>query len=161
MKRPVLALALAAIGLAATPAPAAADLTFFLGVNRTPEARTTRGFGVGINLLIVGFEFEHASTREDVEGTVPAPSLTTSMFNALVMTPTSGVQLYATAGGGFYRERLVDERETSFGTNIGGGVKMTLVGPLRLRLDYRVFNLRGNALYKNPHRFYAGANISF
>ena len=31
----------------------------------------------------------------------------------------------------------------------------------RLRLDYRVFNLRGSAVYKHPQRFYAGANISF
>jgi hypothetical protein len=83
------------------------------------------------------------------------------MFNALVMTPTSGIQLYATAGGGFFRERLVDERETNFGTNIGGGVKLSLLGPLRLRLDYRIFNLRGNARHGTPHRLYAGANISF
>ena len=26
---------------------------------------------------------------------------------------------------------------------MGGGVKMSLAGPLRLRLDYRVFTLRG------------------
>ena len=159
MKRPLLVFSLAIAGLAATPAPAAADLTFFLGINPTPARRVVRGFGVGINLLVVGFEFEYANAREDEEA--GAPGLATSMFNGLIMTPTSGVQLYATAGGGLYRERTLDERETNFGTNIGGGVKLSLLGPLRLRLDYRVFNLRGNARYKTPQRFYAGANIAF
>ena len=35
--------------------------------------------------------------------------------------------------------------ETNVGINVGGGVKMTLAGPLRLRLDYRVFTLKGIA----------------
>ena len=159
MRRPVLVVLIALAGLAATPRAASADLTFFLGLNRTPETRSARGFAVGVNILVVGFEFEYSNTREDEEDL--APGLTTSMFNASVMTPTSGVQLYATAGGGVFRERLLEERETHFGTNIGGGVKFTLAGPLRVRLDYRVFNLRGNARHKTPHRFYAGANISF
>jgi hypothetical protein len=159
MRRPILAVAMALTALAATPAPAAADLTFFLGLNPTPATRTTRGFGVGINLLIVGFEFEYARTAEDEIDL--APSLTTGMINGTIMTPTTGVQLYATAGGGFYRERLGSVQETHFGTNVGGGVKMTLVGPLRLRLDYRVFNLRGSPLHSSPQRVYAGANISF
>ena len=159
MKRPALVLALAFAGLAATPSPAAADLTLFLGLNPTPQTRPVRGFGVGITLLVVGFEFEYANTREDELDA--APGLTTGMFNGMIVTPTSGVQLYATAGGGFYRERLLDAQETHFGTNVGGGIKMTLVGPLRLRLDYRVFNLRGSPLHGTPHRFYAGANIAF
>ncbi len=53
------------------------------------------------------------------------------------------VQLYATLGGGYYRIRYepIDLQKTGFGTNLGGGVKIDLVGPLRLRLDYRVFKL--------------------
>ena len=47
------------------------------------------------------------------------------------------------------------------GSNIGGGAKIRLVGPLRLRLDYRVFNLHGSPKFKNPQRFYAGINLSF
>ena len=74
------------------------------------------------------------------------------MLNGLIQTPTR-VQLYLTAGGGFYRDRLNEEGETSFGTNIGGGLKMPLVGPLRLRLDYRVFTLRGNPIVTNPNAF--------
>ena len=96
MRRPILAIALAMTALAAAPSPAAADITFFLGLNPTPETRATRGFGFGINLLIVGFEFEYANTRE--EQIDLAPGLTTGMFNGMIMTPTSGVQLYATGG---------------------------------------------------------------
>jgi hypothetical protein len=83
------------------------------------------------------------------------------MFNGIVSTPTTGIQFYGTVGGGFYRERLGGETETSFGTNIGGGAKITLAGPLRLRIDYRVFSLRGGAQHKTPQRFYAGLNLRF
>ena len=82
------------------------------------------------------------------------------MFNALLQTPTR-TQLYVTAGGGFYRERFGEVTETSFGTNIGGGLKIPLAGPLRVRLDYRVFSLRGQPLYTNPQRFYGGVNLGF
>ena len=108
---------------------------------------------------MIGFELEYAHTSEDpVED---APSVRTGMINGLVQTPTSRTQFYLTAGGGFYRETLDDDSVTNVGTNIGGGVKVGLVGPLRLRLDYRIFSLRGSPRYKNPHRFYAGANVSF
>lgn len=154
--RTVVPAALAAIFLVA--APARADITAFWGFSPTPETRSARGFSAGVNLVVFGFEFEMSNTAEDlVKG---APSLTTGMLNGLVQTPTR-VQLYLTAGGGFFRERLAGEGETLVGTNIGGGVKMPLVGPLRLRLDYRVFNLRGSPLYPNPQRFYAGVNLGF
>lgn len=153
---PPCVLALAVIVVA--PTPAQADVTAFLGATLTPSSRAVRGAAVGISLLVVGFEFEYASTAEDFAEA--APSLKTGMINGLVQTPTS-TQLYLTAGGGFFREQLGDFRETSFGTNIGGGIKLSLVGPLRLRIDYRVFNLRGSALHKNPQRFYVGANLTF
>ena len=47
------------------------------------------------------------------------------------------------------------------GGNIGGGVKMDLAGPLRLRVDYRVFKQGGGALYSPAHRIYAGLNVKF
>ena len=82
------------------------------------------------------------------------------MMNALVMTPTK-TQLYLTAGGGFYKEDLTGSSVTSFGTNIGGGVKISLLGPLQVRIDYRIFNLRGDARFKRPQRIYAGLNLHF
>jgi opacity protein-like surface antigen len=143
--------------------PAFADLTVFLGVNPTPERRLVKGAALGTGLLIVGFEFEYASTSEDE--TAHAPKLTTGMANVLVQTPIPihGFQFYGTVGGGLYREVLheTDHQETSFGSNIGAGTKVTLTGPLRVRFDYRLFNLRGDPLHSRVHRFYAGLNLAF
>jgi opacity protein-like surface antigen len=143
------------------PSTAHADLTAFLGVNPTPVNRPVRGFAVGAGLLIVGFEFEYANTSDDE--VLAAPKLQTYMFNGLVQTPVpiAGLQFYATAGGGGYRESLFDTSETHVGYNIGGGVKWSLAGPLRLRLDYRVFTLQGEPRHSNPQRFYAGINLKF
>jgi opacity protein-like surface antigen len=143
------------------PAAASADVTAFLGANTTPSNRVVKGFAAGAGLVIVGFEFEYAHTNEDL--VADAPSLRTFMFNGLAQTPfpIGGMQFYGTAGGGLYRETLGDLSETSFGMNIGGGVKMSLVGPLRLRLDYRVFTLKGSPLHPRPQRLYAGLNLKF
>ena len=90
------------------------------------------------------------------------PALTTGMGNVLVQTPgLGGLQLYGTAGAGLYREELANRTETSGGVNLGGGIKARLVGPLRIRLDYRVFRLQGDPLHKTYQRFYAGANLAF
>lgn len=138
--------------------PARADATLFIGANATPSSRPVRGFAGGISLLVIGFEFEYANTVEDrIEA---APSLQTYMGNVLVQTPTSS-QLYATLGGGFYRERLGITQETNVGINIGAGIKVSLAGPLRLRLDYRAFVLRGNPIHPKPQRVYAGLNLAF
>jgi hypothetical protein len=160
MSRLFLRLALCSAALA-VPATAYADLTAFVGVNPTPSARPVRGFAGGISLLIVGFEFEYAHASEDTSEL--APGLRTYMGNALLQTPfpIGGLQLYATAGGGIYRETLFDVTETNVGANVGGGVKMSLLGPLRLRLDYRVFTLRGEARHPRAQRFYAGLNLRF
>lgn len=158
MKR-TLGLALFLVMAAGHATPAFADITAFLGLTTSPKSRAARGFSVGLNLLVVGFEFEYSKTVEDVESL--SPGLTTSMFNGVVITPTGNTQLYLTAGGGLFRERVGTETETSFGTNFGAGLKMGLAGPLRLRLDYRVFDLRGTPRFKNPQRFYAGINIPF
>ena len=142
--------------------PAFADLTAFVGPNRTPTDRTATGAALGISLLIIGFEFEYSATPED--RAADAPSLKTGMFNVLVQTPfggLAGLQFYGTAGGGMYREQLDAREETSFGSNVGGGVKISLVGPLRLRFDYRLFSLRGDPLHRRPQRLYAGLNLAF
>jgi opacity protein-like surface antigen len=147
------------------PSSAFADITLFLGTNTTPSNRMVRGFSGGFGLVIVAFEFEYASTSEDVMEV--APSLKTYMFNGLIQTPfpIGGLQPYATAGGGIYRERLTQTpeeiSETHVGINVGGGVKINLLGPLRLRLDYRVFKLNGSPLHSNPKRLYAGINLKF
>ena len=158
MKRAILVFVFAASGLLASASPAAADVTFFLGFSPTPESRPTRGFAGGIDLLMFGFEFDYAHTSADE--LAGAPSVRTGMLNALIFTPTK-TQLYLTAGAGFYREALAGSSETSVGTNIGGGVKVGLLGPVQLRVDYRIFALRGDARFKRPQRLYAGINFSF
>lgn len=160
--RPLAAALLVGAFAALRPAPALADATLFLGAGTSPDSRPVVGAAVGAGLLVVGFEFEYAATREDLAAA--APSLHTFMGNLLLQTPmrVGGVQLYGTLGGGLYRERLGEAvRETHLGTNLGGGVKIGLAGPLRIRLDYRVFVLRGNPLYDTPSRFYAGLNLAF
>ncbi|MBA3270558.1 MAG: hypothetical protein H0T71_08585 [Acidobacteria bacterium] len=151
----------AAFFLLSVPRQAAADLTAFFGITPTPDSRTLRGFGVGFGLLVVGFEFEYADIVEDTLESLPG--LQTASGNVLLQTPieVSGISLYGTAGGGVYRERLAAQQETSVGTNLGGGAKIRVAGPLRLRLDYRLFRLQGEPRHRTYQRFYAGANLSF
>lgn len=144
-----------------TAAPALADATLFIGSTATPANRTAKGVALGVSLLVVGFEFEFADSSESIEE--GAPSLRTGMGNVLVQTPfpVAGMQFYLTTGAGLYRERSGTREETHAGFNTGGGAKISLLGPLRVRLDYRVFKLRGEPLYSTVHRVYAGLNLLF
>jgi hypothetical protein len=153
--------ALAVLLTLASAAPARADLTGFIGANTTPANRQVRGGAIGIGLLIVAFEAEYAFTPDDV--TASAPSLTTGMGNVILQTPVAvmGFQPYFTTGGGVYKEELGTHSDTGFGLNTGGGVKISLIGPIRLRVDYRVFKLGSGALYSPAHRVYAGLNLKF
>jgi len=154
-------LALAALTAVLFASPARADITAFIGTNTTPSNRTAKGFAVGAGLLIIAFEFEYASSNEDQPAF--APSLKTGMGNVLLQSPLPilRMQPYFTTGAGGYRETLGAVHETGFGSNVGGGVKVSLVGPLRLRLDYRVFKLGDGALNSPAHRIYAGLNLNF
>jgi hypothetical protein len=145
----------------AAAAPARADLTAFIGANTTPANRPVRGLAIGTGLLIIGFEFEYANTPDDPSAA--APSLTTGVGNVLLQTPVAfmGIQPYFTTGAGIYRETLGTHQDTSFTLNTGGGAKISLVGPLRLRVDYRVFKLGSGALNSPAHRIYAGLNLKF
>jgi opacity protein-like surface antigen len=140
---------------------ARADITAFLGVSPTPSTRSVRGVAAGGGLVIVGFEIEGFQVRESVADT--APSLTAGTINGLVQTPldVSRMQFYGTAGVGLYRETLGARQETSALASVGGGVKVRLTGPLKLRLDYRLLRLRGAPLHAMYHRVYAGATLGF
>ena len=144
-----------------TASNAWADATLFVGTATAPSNRTTRGFAIGAGLLIVGFEFEYGDTVEDQVDA--APSLRTGMGNLLIQTPfaIAGFQPYFTTGAGVYWESLGGLSETNFGLNNGGGVKISLVGPLRARIDYRVFSLRGSPIEDTVQRLYVGLNLKF
>jgi len=165
-------LASACVLLALAVVPAQADLTAFIGAQTSPSTRVAKGLAIGAGVLVLGFEFEYAQVNGD--DTCPsqsstiacAPTVRTGMANVLVQTPRGVVpkmQLYATIGGGFFRERFdpLDIQETNFGTNLGGGAKIELAGPLRVRLDYRVFKFSGSAVYDKPQRFSVGVNLAF
>ncbi len=142
-------------------APAWADLTVFTGSVNAPSNRRTTGIGVGMTLVVVGFEFEYATASEDpVAG---APRVRTGMANAFLQPPMAimGVRPYVTTGVGLYQERLGTQTATSAAFNSGAGVKVSLVGPLRARFDYRVFKLRGEPGTSLFHRLYIGANLAF
>ena len=154
-------IALAIVISAASAATAAADVTAFLGANLSPANRQVRGGAIGFGLLVVGFEFEYAFTPDDPAAL--APSLRTGSGNLLLQTPISflGIQPYFTTGGTVYRETLGAHADTSVGINTGGGVKISLLGPLLLRVDYRVLKLGSGAVTSPAHRVYAGLNLKF
>jgi len=143
------------------PSAASADATLFLGRNSAGDDRSVvRGFAVGVSMLVVGFEFEYANAKAD--DTLLIPALRTTSGN--VFAQTFGLprfQLYATTGAGMYRETLGRDQETAFVLNNGGGVKISIAGPIRARIDYRIFSLRGNPKHKTVQRFYSGFNLAF
>jgi len=147
--------------VAASATAARADVTLFLGANTTPANRQVRGGALGFGLVVVGVELEYAYTPDDP--TAGAPSLKTGTGNLMLQTPVAifGFQPYFTTGAGFYQEELGLHSDTGFALNTGGGVKVSLAGPLRLRVDYRVFKLGSGALDSPAHRIYAGLNLKF
>lgn len=157
----VVALATALVAGAATDARADFNLTGFVGASTTPAVRPVKGVAAGVGLLVVGFEFEYVMISEDV--TAEMPSLKTGMVNVLAQTPIplGRVQVYGTIGGGVYHEVLGDRGQVNVGINYGGGVRLTIAGPLRAHFDYRLFQLYGSAHVPNPQRFYAGLSLSF
>lgn len=152
-------LAIVAVLVLSLAPSARADLTAFFGANVTPSTRQVRGAAVGAGLLIVGFELEYSATPEDLLSA--APSLKTGMGNVIVQAPFQSFQPYLTSGAGVFNESLGAHSETNFGLNSGGGVKIGLAGPIRLRVDYRVFKLGSGALNSPAHRIYAGLNLKF
>lgn len=160
MRKPLISGLLALLLLAAVPSAASADITAFFGVGHRPETRVMKGAAIGMTLVIAGFEVEYADIAE--KDAAAAPRLRTGLINGFVQTPTSGAQLYATAGVGLYRESLRGlYQETHTAINIGGGLKMGLMGPVKLRVDYRFLRLNGNPIEKTVHRVYAGLNAAF
>jgi hypothetical protein len=155
-------LALLCLLLALSATPAFADATLFVGTTSAPSSHTTKGFAVGAGILVVGVEFDYAASSEDPA--TATPSLKTGAGNIYVQTPIAiaGMKFYATTGAGAYRERLgTTHQETNVLFDTGGGVKISLLGPLQARVDYRVFKLHGAPLYATQHRVYAGINLGF
>src|SRR5204863_10195050 len=150
-----------ALFLTVMPTPARADITGFIGANTTPKSRHTQGFAVGAGVMFLGIEFEYGSTPDDPAAL--APSLNTGTGNVLFQAPFAifGFQPYFSTGGGIYHEELTTHSKTGFALDTGGGVKISLLGPVRLRVDYRVFKLGDEALESPVQRIYVGLNLKF
>lgn len=151
----------ALVALALTPAPAAADATAFFGVAPTTTTRPANGLAIAIKVLVVGIEFEYAHIDERTANVLPG--VNSSMFNVMLETPTKA-KVYMTVGGGLSHETLGAATKWGVGTNIGGGLKLPLAGPLRLRIDYRIFSLHQTipgSVNKPQQRIYAGINFAF
>ena len=160
----VRAMAVAVMMCVGLARPALADVTAFIGANTTPANRQVRGFSLGVTLVVVGFEIEYSNTTDAADDPlVRAPSLKIGSGNLLLQAPLAlhGVQPYLTTGGGFYNETLGTHSDSGFAFNTGGGVKIELAGPLRVRVDYRLFKLGSGALSSPAHRVYAGLNLKF
>lgn len=154
-------LCLALAMLVLVPCSASADLTGFFGKTRAAGSnRPVKGAAVSVGRT-AKFEFEYATTQEDLPN--EQPQLTTYMLSSLIQSPnrSSRMQLYGVTGAGRYRETRGTVSQSNFGFTFGTGLKMRLAGPIGLRLDYRVFTLRGTPSYKKPQRLYAGVNFTF
>jgi hypothetical protein len=131
------------IVLAGAATPARADATLFVGMDTEAASRPALGVAVGRCPGMFGFELEYAGTLgHPTEG---KPSVRTVTANLLVQTtlPIHWTQFYGIAGFGVYGETIGNGKgsgEIASG-DIGVGAKITLAGPLKLRLDYRVFLL--------------------
>ena len=66
-----LSAALLAALVLAPASPAFADLTGFIGTTSSPANRSAKGVALGVSLLVVGFEFELASTAESAREQAP------------------------------------------------------------------------------------------
>ena len=154
-------LVLAGLSTMLGAAPARADLTVFAGLQNAPNVRPATGLSVGFGLLLVGWEVEIARAAQDTADLAPSVSSGTASLYVQNPIPINGVQFYAIAGAGLYRERFGDLYEhDDVHAAIGGGAKIELMGPFKLRLDYRIFKLR-DARSENPQRVYAGLTLAF
>jgi hypothetical protein len=113
---------------------------------------------------MIATEFEYANNGEDLDDEDgPTPGLRTFLGNVLLQTPfpIAGFQPYGMVGAGVYRETLDAHRETAWAFHSGVGVKRRIFGPLMVRFDYRVMNLRGEPLHSKVQRVYTGVHVAF
>jgi hypothetical protein len=149
------------------PVSARADATVLVGGTSVDALRPSFGFSFGYRPSAVGFEIEYLSTT-------PGDYTAGGIFASLIVQPVtiSNVQIFAVGGVGVWGEGFAGGKRTGVlsAGNVGGGVLVPLVGPLRLRLDYRLFLLgevskeEVGAIAprtKHPQRIAAGIHFAF
>ena len=159
--------ALISLGLLMFATPAHADALVFAGALASGNgARLITGASIGFFFpalgSIGGWEVEYARTR----GGARSPRIDTFGASLLVQSlrNADGLQFYGALGGGSYSR---DEAGTVFQANVGGGLKVRLAGPLRLRFDYRLYILQRSDAgeffteHRHPQRASAGIGLGF
>ena len=154
-------------------APAAAqgrevpiNATAFAGAAMTPDPHVAIGIAVGVRPrpTPVSLEFEYSRSGGDPAEGVPAIGTFSGNLLLQFPVPSSRYRFYGYFGVGVYSLSLdsrVSEPEGFW--NVGGGAKITIAGPLKLRLDYRAFRLApiSGEYHSNPHRLSLGIVAGF
>jgi hypothetical protein len=162
----VMVLTLSTAAAAAQVLDSPVNATVFAGVAMTPDPHGAIGVAVGVRprLTAVSLEFEYSRSGSDAAERVPA--IVTFSVNFLLQFPVqrSRYQFYGTLGVGVYGLLRDNENSEPDGVqNVGGGAKITVAGPLKLRVDYRAFRLAPipGEYHANEHRVYAGVVAGF
>jgi hypothetical protein len=142
------------------------NATAFAGAAMTPDPHVAIGIAVGLRPrpTPVALEFEYSRSGSDPAEGVPA--IVTFSGNVLLQFPVqaSRYQFYGTFGVGVYGLSLDSKSSEPEGVwNFGGGAKITVAGPLKLRVDYRAFRLAPipREYHSNEHRLYLGIVAGF
>ena len=134
-------LGLVALLVLASATPAYSDGTLFFGGITAGAVRPTADVAIGVVRSVGGFELDYAQTTG--AGTLARHSIGTFGVNLVLQTPprANGLQFLGFVGFGLYGETTgiggPGSGEVLYKT-IGGGTKVPLAGPLKVRLDYRV-----------------------
>lgn len=145
----------------------------YVGTLMSGGPRTVVGFSVGSFPRsagsVLGLELDYVRTTGD---RVPGRSYI-SIFGGSLLVQSNVIarrlQIYGAGGGGLYGEAYIDGPGSGeVGClNIGGGVKITAAGPLKIRVDYRLFFLGDSPdsslehIHRHPQRVVAGVGLAF
>jgi hypothetical protein len=145
--------------------PAHADATVLVGLATPSAPHPTIAVSWGVARRMVGFEIEYASATRTTGTT---PSVGTIGVNLLVQLPeaVNGIRWYATGGLGIHAQSWNGGGTYGSSRSIGGGAKVPLAGPLKVRLDYRFFFFSAEEherppLYFHSHRISGGLTLEF
>jgi hypothetical protein len=142
------------------------NVTVHGGVALAPDAHPAIGVAVGVRPrpTPVSLEFEFARSRSEPAAGVPG--IVTLQGNLLFQVPvrSARVEVYGTVGAGLYtllRDNGLSEPNDA--RNFGGGVKVWLADPVKLRVDYRAIRLFpiSGEYHSNAHRVSVGLVAGF
>ena len=115
--------------------------------------------------LLLRFERLSLTSRLSLKGADPALSVGLALTD-LEAGIGAGPIASLLGGLGTAQADVSLNVDTVNGLTVGGGTRVVVparpkVGPIDVRVDYRIYNLRGSARHKTPQRFYGGVNFRF